>query len=244
MASGRSGHSAWQRAVCGPARTVWLGWAVGFTVIAAGVVALAPYALGHLSDVRVGLVGNGGATGPATAALSSSPDTGRDEAALTAIPAGRTGLAFLNLDDPLERAVSALGPPDARVPDMNAAFAYTWDLAPGVELVVTADDHGILGLAARVPADGPVRIAAHAGVVIGESTPADIVRLWGQDHEVARHPGEDFVLRYIECVGAYPVVVKFEQGNDPAEVRWDEPVTGVFLAYADAEPGTAGCPVA
>ena len=223
-----SGHSSWQRGVPGwPERAVLVRAVAAMAVIGV-VIALAPVVRAHLTSTPLAFAGPAGVAG--------------DDRWPTETPAQRTDLAFLSLDEPLDQAVSALGPPDSRVPDINAAWTSTWELGHGAELDVTADEHGITGLAARVPAHPAVQIAAHAGVVLGESTPTEITQRWGDDHTIGGHPGEDFVLRYIECVGPFPVVVKFDQPAADAEVHWDEPVTGVLIAYADAEPGTAGCP--
>lgn len=242
MASSPSRHPPWSRAHIGWARPTSFARAVVLAAILAGVVALSPVARTYVSGTRVGLVGNGGMSGPITDSSSSTDGAAGDSSQFATTPAERTGLAFLTLDDPLERAVSTLGPPDRQAPDMNAALTHTWELAPGAELNVTADDEGIIGLAARMPANPPIRIAAHGGIIIGESTPAEITERWGDGHEIAPHPGEDFVLRYIECAGPFPVVIKFDQHTTPAEAHWNEPVTSVLIAYADAEPGTAGCP--
>lgn len=223
-----SGHSSWQRGVPGRLERAVLLRAVAAVAVIGAVIALAPVVRDHLAGTPLALAGPAGAAA--------------DDPWPAETPAERTDLAFLSLDEPLDRAVSALGPPDERVPDINAAWTSTWDLGHGSELRVTADEQGITGLAARVPNDPAVQIEAHAGIVLGESTPADITQRWGDDHEIGRHTGEDFVLRYIECAGPFPVVVKFDQRAADAEVRWDEPVTSVFIAYADAEPGTAGCP--
>lgn len=225
MPRSRRSHRLRHRAAFRP---TFVFGAVTVAALLAGVAALGPMALPHLSDTRVRLVGG--------------DDAAADESPLATPPAERTGLGSLALDDPLDRAVSMLGPPDRQAPDINATVTHTWELAPGSELDVTGDEQGITGLAARVPADPPVRVAAHAGVIIGETTPAEVVDRWGGDHDVVRHPGEDFVLRYIECAGPFPVVIKFDQPRDAPEVRWGEPVTSVLIAYADAEPGTAGCP--
>lgn len=241
MASSPTGRSPWQR--LHPERPTALVGAVLLTAIIAGAVAVAPVVLAPRAGTHVGLVGNGGTSGPLTEPPGNPPESAaRDDSAFAATPTRRTGLAFLTLDDPLERAVSTLGPPDRQAPDINATLTHTWELAPGAQLDVTADDRGITGLAARVPADPPVRVAGHAGIVIGESTPAEITDRWAGDYDVARHPDEDFVLRYIDCAGPFPVVIKFDQDTGGPEVQWDEPVTWVLIAYADAEPGTAGCP--
>lgn len=245
MASGPSGHPPWRRALVGLGWSTPLVGAVVFTAVVIGVVALVPVTTTSVTGSRVGLVGNGGASVP-VAGASSSPtaEPAVDDSPFAATPAQRTGLAFLALDDPLERAVSVLGPPDREAPDMNAALTHTWELAPGAELDVTADGQGITGLAARMPVDPPVRVAAHAGIILGKSTPQEIAERWGDDHDVRRRPGEDFVLRYVECVGPFPVVIKFDQQTAAPEMRWSEPVTRVLISYADAEPGTAGCPAA
>lgn len=241
MASSPSGRSPWPR--LHPTRPMALVGAVLLTAIIAGAaVAVVPAALAPRAGTHVGLVGNGDAPGALTEPPDNPPESdARDDSAFAATPAQRTGLAFLTLDDPLERAVSTLGPPDHQAPDINATLTHTWELAPGAQLDVTADDRGITGLAARVPPDPPVRVAGHAGIVIGESTPAEITDRWNGDYEVASHPDEDFVLRYIDCAGPFPVVIKFDQDTGGL-VQWDEPVTWVLIAYADAEPGTAGCP--
>ena len=57
-------------------------------------------------------------------------------------------------------------------------------------------------------------------------------------------------MSYVECAGPYPVVVKFDQisATDPAYAPvpgsplWDEPVTSVFVGFADERPGSSGCP--
>lgn len=238
MASPRRGRSPVRGAVSAPARPSPRRRALAFGAALVGVALLAPVAVAALPSSRVLLGGDDAASTAAGSSLSGDTD-GRPWAAT---PGERTGLAFLRLDDPLERAVSTLGAPHRREPDMNGSFTHTWRLAPGGELDVAADEQGITGLAARVPLDPPVRIAAHGGVVIGESTPAEITDRWGDGHDVPSHEGEDFVLRYVECAGPFPVVVKFDQPGTAPQVRWDEPVTSVLIAYADAEPGTAGCP--
>ena len=223
-----SGHSSWQRGVPGRPERAVLVRAVAAMAVIGAVIALAPVVREQLAGIPLAFAGPASIAG--------------DDQWPAETPAQRTDLAFLSLDDPLDRAVSALGPPDRRAPDINAAWTSTWELGHGSELDVTADEYGITGLAARVPADPDIQIHAHAGVVLGESTPTEITQRWGDDHVVGTHPGGDFVLRYIECAGPFPVVVKFDQPAADAAVRWDEPVTSVLIAYADAEPGTAGCP--
>jgi hypothetical protein len=162
--------------------------------------------------------------------------------ALAQVPEVRTGLAFLEIGDPLEMAVAVLGPADAQMADINATTTHTWMFDDGAELSVTvADELGILGLYASAPADGTLRPTAWGAVTVGASTPADVVDRWGSAYDLPEVDG-DFVLRYIECVGPWPVVVKFDQAGAGPDVRWDEPITSVMIGFADADPGTEGCP--
>lgn len=242
MAKSRTGRSPWQRAVPDPAGPVPVARAVAVAALLTGLIALASVTVASLSSPRVALVDAGPSGPPPASADTAEAASAEEDSPLSATPAHRTGLAFLHLDDRLEEAVAVLGPPDRQEPDINATSTSTWVVAPASEFAVTGDDHGVTGLAARVPVDSPVRVGAHAGVVIGESTPAQVAESWGDDHDVTSHAGEDFVLRYIECVGPFPVVIKFDQDTADGGIAWDEPVTSVFISYADAEPGTNGCP--
>jgi hypothetical protein len=155
-------------------------------------------------------------------------------------------LGFLELDDPLATARAELGPPHEQQPDINATTAHIWRLPGGAEFVAVAypseaGEGDVVGLAVDVPAGSAVRFAAYAGVVIGRSTPAEIARAWGPDFDRSDSPADDYVLRYIRCVGGWPVVVKFDQAEDGGS--WDgAPVTRALIAYSDDDPTAGGCP--
>jgi hypothetical protein len=182
--------------------------------------------------------------GPAAAPPEES-DAAGDVAladALAQAPEVRTGLAFLEIGDPLELAEAVFGPSDQQMEDINAATSHTWLLEDGGEVGVSvAGDLGILGLYAAAPVGSDHRPTAWGGIVVGESTPAEIAETWGAAYDLPE-AGGDFVLRYIECVGPWPVVVKFDQDGAGPDLRWDEPVTSVMIGLVDADPGTEGCP--
>jgi hypothetical protein len=82
--------------------------------------------------------------------------------------------------------------------------------------------------------------------VIGRSSLRDVVSAWGDGFATAADPFDDYAVRYVECVGSLPVVVKFDQAardhlGVPGAVLWDEPVTRVLIAYADEPAGSEGC---
>lgn len=163
-----------------------------------------------------------------------------------AFPGQAAGLAFLDLEDPASEAYREFGPPQAQQPDINDATANVWSLAGEAEFVaVTAGgepEDPVVGLMADVPEGSLVRFAAHGGVVIGRSTPAEIAEAWGSGYDRSDDERDDYVLRYTLCHGPWPVVVKFDQ---PEERSWtDAPVTSVLIAYTDDDPATAGCPAA
>jgi hypothetical protein len=168
----------------------------------------------------------------------------------SAFPATKLGLAFLALDEPLARAVDALGAPMSAEPDIFGT-ARSWDLPGGARLTVSAwdDTRTINGLYASAPAASSVRVAAFGSIVIGQSSLREVVAAWGGAFTAATSPFDDYVVRYGECVGPYPVVIKFDQATTsdvrfaptPASPLWDEPVTSVLIAYADEPAGSAGC---
>jgi hypothetical protein len=203
-------------------------------IVGGGVLVLVLLTVVRVAGGPFALTGGSDAVG--------QPAPGSGEEALAATPTDRTGLAFLALDDPLERAEDILGPADERAPDMYASTRHIWALPDGATFEVIADEQGVLGLYAHAPVGTTARLHAYGGVQLGASTPEDVVAAWGEGYDLPLHDSEDYVLRYIVCQGAFPVVVKFDQDGAAPDVRWDEPVTSVFVAYADAEPGTAGCP--
>jgi len=100
-----------------------------------------------------------------------------------------------------------------------------------------------------VPPGSPARFAIHGSAVIGASTLQEIVDGWGPRYTAATSSFDDFAVRYVDCVGPFPVVVKFDQdatGTErdaevPKSPRWDERVTSMLVAYADEPPNSAGC---
>lgn len=169
-----------------------------------------------------------------------------------AFPETKLGVGLLALDQPVEQALATLGSPASTEPDIDATTAHVWDLDDGARLTVGAwDDTGkISGLFALVPPGSRARIGVFGGVVVGESRLRDVVAAWGGAFTIATSPFDDFVVSYVECVGPFPVVIKFDQPAADEESftptarspLWDEPVTGVLVAYADEPPGSAGCP--
>lgn len=168
----------------------------------------------------------------------------------TAFPETKLGLAFLRLDEPLARALDTLGPPTATEPDIFGT-ARTWSLPGGASLTVSGGDdtHTINGVYASVPPESPVRLGAFGGVVIGQSPLRDFVAAWGEAFTAATSAFDDYVVSYVECVGPFPVVVKFDQlaasdtqfAPDAGSQLWEQPVTSVLIAYADEPAGSAGC---
>jgi hypothetical protein len=168
----------------------------------------------------------------------------------TAFPDVKLGLGFLALDDPLARAVETLGSAAATEPDIIGT-AHMWNLPGGAVLTIsTWDDTQEIGsLHAVVPTSSPTRLSAFGGIVLGQSSLRDAVAAWGGDFTSATSPVDDYVVRYIECVGEHPVVVKFGQTATtddgsalaPGSPQWDEPVTALLIAFADEPPGSSGC---
>lgn len=164
----------------------------------------------------------------------------------TRFPASRLGVGPLALDQPAGRALAVLGPPTATAPDIGGS-ASTWWLGRGARLTVSAwaDNGRISGLSATVPPGSPVRVAAYGGVVVGATALADAVAAWGPGYTLATSPEDDYVVAYLDCAGGWPVVVKFDQPA-PAQPtgarppRWDQPVTGLLVAYADG-PAPDAC---
>jgi hypothetical protein len=166
-------------------------------------------------------------------------------------PSGRTGLGFFDLDDPLVTVLDVLGPPVSTGPDINATTAHTWMLPGDAELTVITDDgpaRQIVGVYAEVPSVSPVRLPLQHHVVLGQTTAAALLALWGEHGAVRGDALSDYLVAYTECRGPFPIVIKFgTTAAAPAgvpEAPGDEPVTSVLIAYADDAPGTAGCPAA
>lgn len=168
-----------------------------------------------------------------------------------AYPDTRLAIGFLALDDYLPKALQALGDQAWSEPDIFGT-AYTWAFPDGGYLLVSAwdDTRRVNGVVAVAPAESPVRFSAFGGVVVGASSLREVVTAWGTDYQMASYPYEDFSVSYVECVGPYPVVVKFDQlartedahSPLPGSPLWDMPVTGLMIAYADEPSGSSGCP--
>lgn len=167
-----------------------------------------------------------------------------------AFPETRLAIGFLTLDDPSRKAGDVLGPPDSTEPDILGT-AYTWALPGGSSLLVSIwdDTQQVNGVRAFAPTESPVRFSAFGGVVVGSSTLRQVVVAWGAGYVAASHPEDDFAVSYVECLGPYPVIIKFDQlartGDDympvPGSPLWNMPVTTLLVAYADEPPGASGC---
>ena len=167
-----------------------------------------------------------------------------------AFPVTKLGLAFLALDEPLQRAIDALGPATSSGPDIFGT-AHTWSLPARAQLTVSAwdDTSEIDGFYAHVPSASPARLGTFGGAVIGQSTLHDVVTAWGEGFTAATSPFDDYVVSYVECVGPYPVVIKFDQAAatdtefapSAGSSLWVEAVASVLIAYADEPAGSAGC---
>jgi hypothetical protein len=168
-----------------------------------------------------------------------------------AFPSSRLAIGFLTLDEHLQRAVDVFGAPRSTMPDI-VGEAHSWTLA-GAELTVSAWKDGVApaisGLYLKVPADSPARFAIFGDRVLGASTLREVVEAWGPEYTAASSRFDDFVVRYNECVGRYPIVVKFDQDATESErgslrsqsPLWDERVTRMLVAYADEPPNSGGC---
>jgi hypothetical protein len=214
----------------------------------AAVVVAGVWSGSETADVRTDArTGDGPTTGMPDSLAAYFNVDGRTP---SSFPETKLGLAFLALDEPLARAVDALGSPTSTEPDIFGT-ARTWDLPGGARLMVSAwdDTHTINGVHASVPPESPARLGVFGRVVIGQSPLRQVVAAWGEGFSAATSPFDDYVVSYVECVGPYPVVVKFDQAAAtdtefapvPASPLWDEPITSVLIAYADEPAGSAGC---
>lgn len=167
-------------------------------------------------------------------------------------PPTRLALGFLALDGSADAAWRAWGPPDASGDDIFGPSS-SWSFVGGAEVGVgTSIGTGqVYGVWARVPVGGGLRVGAFGGLVLGRSTVADVVRAWGPGFDPARSVLDDYVIRYVMCVGPEPVVAKFDAAGKKPEllpVTSADPaaevlrVTSALVAYADEPPGSSGCP--
>jgi hypothetical protein len=162
-------------------------------------------------------------------------------------PATRTGLAFLDLDEPLQPALDVFGPPAGTTADINATTAHTWALPGGAELTVITDrspQRHIVGLFGAVLPTSPVRLPLQHHVTVGQTTASGVLATWNAADAIAADHLSDYRLAYALCRGPFPVVVKLDQAAPSTPGGWlDQPFTSVLIAYSDDGPGTAGCPL-
>ena len=241
-------------------RTVWAGqWLLAVAIALAAALAAAALVADRDLSRRATEVASGDAPAGTGTRSPATSDRGPgaegyydlDGGVPTAFPATPLGVAFLTLDDPFTEAPASLGPPASTFPDIGGT-ASTWFLGDA-RLTVGAWGEGdrltVSSLHVGVPAGSPVRVSAF-GAVIGKSTLAEVVAAWGDRYTAATSPYDDYVVSYVECAGPYPVVVKFDQVTatdatfrpGPGSPLWDQPVTSVFVAFADERPGGGGCP--
>lgn len=152
---------------------------------------------------------------------------------LGTIPAVRAAVGPVALDGSLADVVEHLGQPDALGPDIEG-IAREWKLDGGALLSVStpAGASGpIAGVVATIPRSSPVRIGLYGGVLLGEATIDEVIAAWGAP-EARGGADADFNVRYVECSGPYPIVLKVHRTS-----TFDR----VLVGYADEAPGTNGC---
>jgi hypothetical protein len=142
------------------------------SVLVAGV-----WLVSRLGSVHVVAFGDGAAA-PGYIAADPSDFFTLDGTAPQRAPATRTGLAFLDLDEPLQPVLDVFGPPVGTAADINATTAYTWLLDGGAELTVITDrspQRHIVGLSAAVPTSSPVRLPMQHHVIVGQTPASDVL---------------------------------------------------------------------
>lgn len=156
-------------------------------------------------------------------------------------PATRLQLGPAVLEQPLAAVEAGLGGSHLTAPDLGGTN-HAWILEGGAQFSVTVIDeeatHPVIGVTAEVPAGSPVRVAMFGGVVVGATPLVEVPARWGPPEAVRTLDTDDFEYRYIECVGPFPVVVKFDSVPGHAS---EALVARALVAYADAPPGSAGC---
>lgn len=165
---------------------------------------------------------------------SSSPTVADDGPAfLATIPAVRAAVGPIELDGSLAEVIARLGPPDALGPDIEG-IAREWSLDGGARLAISTPvgaTEPIVGVVATIPRTSPVRIGLYGGLLLGDATIADVVTAWGEP-EARGGTGDDFDVRYVECRGPFPIVLKVQRTD-----AFDR----VLVGYADEAPGSSGC---
>lgn len=162
-------------------------------------------------------------------------ESGRDWGAgsLSTVPAVRAAVGSIVLDGSMADVIDHLGAPDALGPDIEGV-SHQWMLAGGALLSVTTplgSSEPIVGIVATIPSGSTVRIGLYGDILLGDASVADVVEAWGEP-EARGGPLDDFDVRYVECRGPYPIVLKVDM--TPAFDR-------VLVGYADEPPGSNGC---
>jgi hypothetical protein len=150
---------------------------------------------------------------------------------LATTPDVRAAIGPVELDGSVAGVIARLGDPDEIVPDIGGQ-ARVWSLPGGASLSVTTPTGAlspVVGIEAVVPAGSPTRFGLHGGVLLGAASVTDVVRAWGPPDRFGAQ-GDDYAVQYVECRGAFPVVLKVRP-------------TSVLVAYADEPPGSAPCGV-
>lgn len=175
-------------------------------------------------------------------------ETDDSDGPLADFPTERTGVGFVHLGDPVEEVHAELAEPDAIEPDVSG-WMHRWDLAGGAEFGVSTwedDTYEVAGLSAVVPDGSDVTMALYGGVVLGESTVGEIVEAFGPDAEPSTHEHDDYVVQYVGCIGAFPVIVKIDAAGADEQgllgpAAFDLPATRILTGFVDGPPGQLGC---
>jgi hypothetical protein len=93
------------------------------------------------------------------------------------------------------------------------------------------------------------RVRRPAASLPGPPSLREVVAAWGDAFTAVTSAFDDYIVSYVDCVGPFPAVVKFDQvaatdaqfAPSAGSRLWDEPVTSVLIAYADEPAGSAGC---
>lgn len=152
---------------------------------------------------------------------------------LATVPTVRAAVGPIVLDGSMADVIDHLGAPDELGPDIEG-IARQWMLTGGALLSVTTpvdSSEPIVGIVATIPHGSTVRIGLYGGVLLGDASVTDVVEAWGEP-EATGGPFDDFDVRYVECRGPYPIVLKVDVA--PTFDR-------VLVGYADEPPGSNGC---
>lgn len=187
-------------------------------LVRAVAIAVAGLAVGAIA-ITGARVGDGGANGSAVPASTH---------ALEAAPAQRLAVGAVALDGATAGVRDRLGRADHTGPDIDGR-ALTWQL-DGVELTVTDRGGRIAAVGATIVGSG-LRPQLDNGVVLGQSTLAQVLARWGEPTRRDAEASDDFVVAYDTCREGAPIVIKLDQADGRHGL--DHPVTSVLLGYAD-----------